>query len=141
MNLIILGKGNIKEDIRYNTAVTKVWTVGTSEYPDADLYFEFHDIPVNHPQGKVITQVPEMLSQSDLPLNNSICIMLAMAVCFGEFDTIRIAGCPMNTKEEYIEQRTALAYMVGYYRGKGYKIIWDDLPENTHYGLRGGQAL
>ena len=141
MNLIILGKGHIKEDIEYVPASTKVWTVGTSKYPDADLYFEFHDIPVNHPAEKTITHVPEMLSQSDLPLNNSICIMLAMAVGCGEFDTIRIVGCPMNTREEYIEQRTALAYMVGYYKGKGHKIIWDDLPENTHYGLRGGQAL
>ena len=51
MNLIILGKGRIKEDIKYDSAVTQVWTVGTSDYPDADLYFEFHDIPVNHPVG------------------------------------------------------------------------------------------
>lgn len=131
MKLVILGKGNYKFIPDPNT---KVWTVGTSNYEHADKYFEFHGISVPH--DNVVRTVPEKLRKSKLPLNCSICIMLAIACEYETFDEIIIKGCPMLERAEYIEQRPSLAYLVGYYQGKGINVIWEDLPKNKHYGVK-----
>lgn len=132
MKLVILGKAiddyEKKED-------EEVWTVGTHTYKNANKYFEFHGLKVNH--KNVTTEVPEYLKNAkELPLNNSICIMLAIACKEYNFEEIRIIGSPMLTKMEYIEQRPALAFLVGLYNGLGKNVIWEDLPKNNNYGVK-----
>ena len=131
MKLVILGKAVNDYDKKENE---EVWTVGTHIYDKADKYFEFHHLPINH-DGEKITEVPDFLRNHCLPLNNSICIMLALACEKYNFEEITIIGSPMNTKKEYIDQRSALAYVAGYYTGKGKKVNWIDLPKNNNYGI------
>lgn len=132
MKLVILGKARsffkAAED-------EEVWTVGTHKYANADKYFEFHGLAIKH-KGEVVKDFPKGLEELGLPLNNSICIMLAHACEHYDFEEIRIIGSPMLAKEEYISQRAALAYIVGYYTGKGKKVIWEDLPKDNKYGRK-----
>ena len=135
--LVLLGKGENEytiEDIK--NAKCEIWTVGTYPKLGADKYFEWHGIEDTLDQRKnIITEYPDYLrtKYAFLPLNNSIANMLCIAYEMG-YTHIEILGCQMNTREEYIKQRPALALVIGYFMGKGLEINWIGSPENTHYG-------
>ena len=70
-----------------------------------------------------------------LPLNNSVCVMLAEAYFEGYTD-IEILGSPMIARDEYLRQRAALAMCIGYIRGmtqENVYIKWPDEPEKVDY--------
>lgn len=128
--LVIAGKGHYDYTVRQlHNMGYEVWTVGTSGAKDCDRYYEFHNLPSQEP---CFRDIPEEVKHMELPLNNSICIMLAIAKV-EQYDEVLILGCEMRAKEEYIEQKPALAYIVGLFSGQGMKINWSDLPKNINY--------
>lgn len=133
--LVILGKA--VDEIEVESDVD-IWTLGTHDFAKADKYFEFHGKRTDHDEKKVIRNVPQsVIDNSNLygiPLNNSITIMALWAWILG-YRNISIVGCPMIATEEYLEQKPALAFAVGFLKGKGVNITWDGLPENTMYGV------
>lgn len=136
--LVILGKGENEYSIKdIHSKGCEVWTVGTYAEDGADRYYEWHGEEVTktiNPNRELITEYPtELLKKYDfLPVNNSIAIMLLIAFESG-YKHIEILGCQMNTKEEYIKQRPALAIIVGWLMGQGLEINWIGSPENNHY--------
>ena len=117
----------------------EVWTVGTAKIGGADRYYEFHGLEY---RGRAmwtrISGKAQFLSTL-LPLNNSVCAMLAEAWAENYTD-ITLAGCPMSTQQEYIEQKPAVGMMIGFLRGIGYAqphkgmvIRWLEEPERKDY--------
>ena len=51
-----------------------------------------------------------------------------------DVEEVLITGCPQDSQEEYIKERPALAMIVGYLKGLGKKIIWENSPKNLNYG-------
>jgi len=145
--LIILGKAPVPGkqclDAKVDFPDCEVWTVGTHKIKNADRYYEFHGLEVAG--RKMVRDVSWWTKQKaeELPLNNSICVMLMEAYYEGYKD-ITILGSPMIARDEYIRQRAALALCIGYLRGWGYgeeyyedyeplKIKWPDEPEKINY--------
>lgn len=145
--LIILGKAPVvgKQclDAKVDFPDCEVWTVGTHRIKNADRYYEFHGLEVTG--RKMVRDVSWWTKQkaSELPLNNSVCVMLMEAYYEGYKD-ITILGSPMTARDEYIEQRAALAMCIGYLRGwtegenyyedlEPVKITWPDEPEKINY--------
>ncbi len=46
-----------------------------------------------------------------------------------DVEEVLVTGCPQDSQEEYIKERPALAMVVGYLKGLGKKIIWENSPE------------
>ena len=130
--LIISGKANrdkTAEEIRKPGC--DLWLVGVDEREGADLYFELHGIRVKH--ENTVYELPAEVYNQGLPINNSISAMLVYAWLQGYTD-ITIAGAPMVANDEYVYQRPALAFIVGYLAGLGLKLAWDGMVENECYG-------
>lgn len=116
-----------------------VWTVGTAEIDDADRYFEFHGLEYrNREMTRTLSKDVSHFAMF-LPLNNSVCAMLVQAYLEGYKD-ITIAGCPMKTCAEYIEQARAVAMCVGFFNGMTYanplkkiKVTWLEGPKKENY--------
>jgi len=137
--LIILGKAPVQGkagiDAKVDYPDCDVWTVGTHKIANADRYYEFHgiNVPGREMVRNVSTQT-ELMAEL-IPLNNSVCIMLAEAYFEGYTD-IEILGSPMTARDEYLKQRTALAMCIGYIRGltqENVHIEWPDEPEYVNY--------
>lgn len=141
MKIAILGKGKLKHPLEwYKENSFILWTVGTADYPDCDRYFELHGIQTKHKCDKIEPFVYELARKYRIPVNNSISAMIVNALAIDmvmvgdELENLIIDGCPMNAKAEYEQQKPALALVVGFMRGKGYRITWTDEPENIEYG-------
>lgn len=131
-DLIIIGKAPINKDIsELKKQNNELWLCGTDERKGGDLYFELHNIIVDH--SNVIYSLPEEVYTMGLPVNNTISAMLIYAYIKG-YKNIKIIGAPMVANDEYIAQRPALAYIIGFFNGKGLNIEWEHLPKNTNYG-------
>lgn len=131
--LIICGKANMEKpaaDIR--TKNSELWMLGTDPREGADKYFELHGIKVNH--ENTVYELPDSVYECGLPINNSISALLVHAWQSGYKD-IALVGAPMNAKDEYINERPALAFVVGYIAGQGIKLSWDGMVENNNYGF------
>ena len=132
--LVICGRGNDEKTINEIRELDAVlWLLGTDKRQGADKYFELHDIPCSHPDA--VRELPEEVYTQGVPINNSICALLIYAWQTGYTDII-VKGCPMISKPEYLEQRPALAYVVGFLNGKGIKVKWTDEPQNINYGRK-----
>ena len=141
--LVILGKAPVKGKKGFNARDDwpgcEVWTVGTAEISGADRYFEFHGIEYrNRRMVRTLSKDVERFSLF-LPLNNSVCAMLVQAYLEG-FKDITIAGCPMRTKDEYIDQARAVAMCVGFFNGMTFaspvmkiKVKWLEGPAKMSY--------
>lgn len=130
--LLILGKAPIKYKIReLKTSENEIWMLGTDPREGGDVYFELHGIKTNHPN--TVYELPEVVYKQGLPINNSISALLIHAYLLGYKD-INILGCPMDSRAEYITQKPALAYVVGYLNGKELNINWSHCPSNINYG-------
>ncbi len=130
--LMISGKANrdkTLEEIRESDR--DLWCVGVDEREGADLYFELHGIKVKH--ENTVYELPSEVYNQGLPINNSISAMLVYAWLQGYTD-ISIVGAPMVANDEYVHQRPALAFIVGYLAGLGLKLAWDGMVENEYYG-------
>lgn len=145
--LIILGKAPVKGkagiDAKIDYPDCEVWTVGTHKIKNADRYYEFHGL--NVPGREMVRDVSWWTKQKadELPMNNSICVML-MEAYYEDYKDVTILGSPMIARDEYIKQRAALAMCVGYLRGltegenyyedlEPMKITWPDEPEKVNY--------
>ena len=136
--LIILGTAPVKGkqciDAKVDFPDCEVWTVGTHKIKNADRYYEFHGLEVAG--REMVRDVSWWTKQkaSELPLNNSVCVMLMEAYYEGYKD-ITILGSPMIARDEYIKQRAALAMCIGYIRGLPYMyhVEWPDEPEKINY--------
>ena len=42
----------------------------------------------------------------------------------------------MNATHEYVEQRPALAYVIGYLNASGMSIQWEGVPHTLNYGKK-----
>lgn len=111
----------------------ELWYLGTETRDGGDKYFELHDIPCRH-QG-AIRELPDEVYTQGMPVNNSISALAVYAWLTG-YTEIKIKGCAMVAKNEYLEQRPAVAYVVGFLNGKGIKCEWTDGPENINYGRK-----
>lgn len=132
--LIICGCGNDElptDQVREEGY--ELWLLGVDRRDRADRYFELHGLPGRHPEAT--RELPDEVYEQGLPINNSICALLVYAWLEGYTD-IKIKGSPMICKSEYIEQRPALAYVVGFLNGYGIKVDWIDGPENINYGRK-----
>ena len=132
--LYIVGKAN-RPQTREEFAEpdSEVWMLGTDEREGADKYFELHGIKVEH--ENTVYELPEEVYNQGLPINNSISALLVLAVLSG-FKDIAIVGAPMNARDEYIQERPALAFLVGYFAAKGIRLSWDGMVENLNYGKK-----
>ena len=99
----------------------------------ADKYFELHGIKVKH--ENTVYELPDEVYGQGLPINNSVSALLVHAVLLGYTD-IALVGCPMNARDEYIQERPALAFVVGYMAAKGIRLSWDGMVENLDYGKK-----
>ncbi len=119
------------ENIREKNS--EVWMCGTDTREGADWYFELHGLKVKH--ENVLYELPESVYRTQLPINNTICAMLVCAWIKG-FTEVSVVGAPMNAKHEYIEQRAALAYVIGYLNASGMEISWEGVSETLNYGKK-----
>lgn len=103
----------------------EVWALGTGNYEKADRYYEFHGLPCKEPTFRMNNIPIDALHREGLPLMNSICIMLAEAIYSGWFYEIKLVGCPLRDKTEYIAQKPAVAFLVGLAKGKGIRVSWE----------------
>ena len=132
--LIICGKANIELSVdEFKEKNSELWMLGTDPREGADKYFELHGIKVNH--ENTVYELPDEVYQMGLPVNNSISALLILAFISG-YKEISLVGCPMNSVKEYIEERPALAFLVGYFAGLGMKLEWDGMPEDKSYGYK-----
>jgi hypothetical protein len=130
--LIICGKGN--DHIPLNEIAgpgDETWLHGTDTRDGADWYFELHGIDTG--RENTIYEMPETIYKAGLPINNTICAMLVCAWLSG-YQEIRLCGAPLEATDEYQDQKPAVAFIVGFLKGKGIKITWDEGPENNNYG-------
>lgn len=133
-NLIICGKANLEKSAdEIRTRNSELWMLGTDPRKGADKYFELHGIRVDH--ENTIYELPDSVYEQGLPVNNSISALLIYAFLSG-YKKISLVGCPMNSVQEYIEERPALAFVVGYFAGLGLRLEWDGMPENKSYGFK-----
>lgn len=137
--LILLGKapvpGKAGNDAKIDYPDCEVWTVGTHKIKNADRYYEFHGLSVSGREMVRDVQSEVKVAADLIPLNNSICVMLAEAYFEGYTD-IEILGSPMIARDEYLRQRAALAMCIGYFRGLSQEnviIKWPDEPEKVDY--------
>ena len=130
--LIICGKANMEKSVaEIREKKCELWMLGTDPREGADRYFELHGINVTHPNTTY--ELPDEVYETGLPVNNSISAVLIYAWLSG-YKEVSIVGAPMNSKLEYIEERPALAYVVGALAASGMKLEWDGMPENHNYG-------
>ena len=132
--LIICGKANMEKTVaEIRTKNCELWMLGTDPRKGADKYFELHGIKVEH--ENTIYELPDSVYEMGLPINNSISALLVYAWISG-YKEVSIVGAPMDSKDEYIHERPALAFVVGYIAAQGMKLEWDGMVENSNYGLR-----
>lgn len=111
----------------------ELWYLGTEQRDGGDKYYELHDIPCRH-EG-AIRELPEEVYKQGLPVNNSISALMIYAWLEG-YTEIKVKGCAMVAKVEYLEQRPAVAYVAGFLNGKGIHVEWTDGPKNINYGRK-----
>lgn len=132
--LIICGKANMEKDVSdIRTKNSELWMLGTDPRIGADRYFELHGLPVEH--ENVTYELPDKVYELGLPVSNSICALALFAFISGYKD-ISIVGAPMDSKTEYIKERSSLALVVGFLTGSGLKVNWDGMPDLAFYGKR-----
>ncbi|MCR4627388.1 MAG: hypothetical protein K5640_07035 [Treponema sp.] len=132
--LIICGKANIELAVdEFKEKNSELWMLGTDPRNGADKYFELHGIKVNH--ENTVYELPDEVYEQGLPINNSISALLIHGWLQG-YKTIEIIGAPMNARDEYINERPSLAFVVGYIAAQGVKLSWDGMVENTDYGRK-----
>ena len=130
--LIICGKANMEKSVaEIKEKNSELWMCGTDKREGADRYFELHGIKVKH--ENVTTELPAKVYELGLPVNNTICALLVFAYLSG-YTKVTVLGAPMNATHEYIEQRPALAYVVGYLNASRMKIEWEGIPQTINYG-------
>jgi hypothetical protein len=137
--LIICGKGN--DHIPLNEIAeedAEIWLHGTDTRDGADWYFELHGIDTG--RENIIYEIPETVYRAGLPINNTICAMLVCAWLSG-YQEIRLCGAPLEAKSEYQEEKPAVAFIVGFLKGKGIKITWDEGPQDKGYGRKHDTSL
>lgn len=133
--LIISGKADSWrsiEELKKKNA--EIWMCGTDQREGGDLHFELHGIEIKNHKN-VIYELPEEVYTFGLPINNTISALCVYAWLLG-YKWISIVGAPMNSSNEYLEQRPALAYVIGWLSAKGVKINWSALPRSTDYGKK-----
>ena len=133
--LVICGKANMEKTVaEIRVKNCELWMLGTDPREGADRYFELHGIKVEH--ENTTYELPESVYEEGLPINNSISALLIYAWQLG-YREVSIVGAPMNARDEYINERPSLAFVVGYIAAQGLKLEWDGMVENSNYGLRG----
>ena len=137
--LIICGKGNDHiplDEIAEEGA--EIWLHGTDTRDGADLYFELHGIETG--RENTVYEIPETVYRTGLPINNTICAMLVCAWLSG-YQEIRLCGAPLEATEEYQDQKPAVAFIVGFLKGKGIKITCDEGQQDKGYGRKHDTSL
>lgn len=132
--VIICGRSNRTvptEEVREDGY--ELWYLGTETRDGGDKYYELHDIPCRH-EG-AIRKLPDEVYRQGLPINNSVTALMVYAWLEGYTDII-VKGNAMVAQVEYLEQRPAVAYVVGYLNGKGIHVTWTDGPKNINYGRK-----
>lgn len=132
--VIICGRSNRAvptEEVREDGY--ELWYLGTETRDGGDKYYELHDIPCRH-EG-AIRKLPDEVYRQGLPINNSVTALMVYAWLEGYTDII-VKGNAMVAKVEYLEQRPAVAYVVGWLNGKGIHVEWTDGPKNINYGRK-----
>lgn len=132
--LIICGKANMEKSVaELKEKNSELWMCGTDSREGADRYFELHGISTNH--QNVTRELQKEVYELGLPVNNTICALLVYAFISG-YKNVSVIGAPMNANHEYIEQRPALAYVVGYLNASGMNIEWEGVPHTVNYGRK-----
>jgi hypothetical protein len=132
--VVISGRSNDEipaEEIREEG--WELWLLGTDPRDGADRYYELHEIPCKH-EG-AIRELPDEVYQMGLPINNSISALMVHAWQTG-YTHIKVKGCAMIARSEYLQQRPAVAYVEGWIKSKGIDIEWTDGPVNIDYGRK-----
>lgn len=112
----------------------ELWMLGTDPRQGADKYWELHDLSTRH-DDVAIRALPDEVYQQGLPINNSVAALMVYAWLEG-YTEIKVKGCAMTAKTEYIQQRPAVAHVAGFLNGKGIKCEWLDGPKNEDYGRK-----
>ena len=130
MTLAIVGKSRIvaKSELDFYDSI---WTVGTANI-EADRYLCLHGEQSIHPDRDITWKnVQEIVTAyPTYPIVNSICVLLAFVAyntqVMGVFlDRIDILASPLIAKKEMLEERSAVAFWVGYLRGKRITVNWE----------------
>ena len=130
--LIIMGLAGDPSPADYPDC--EVWTVGRNHHNGASKYFELHGLDFyGHKMERPSKSVYDFAHTFNLPINNTICYMLVLAHILGYTD-IKIVGSPLIAKNEYIKERPAVAYLIGYMSAFGAHIEWLGGIDNIDYG-------
>ncbi len=145
----IVGRGTGYDKVK--TAAGDVWCV-SSAFPlikkicHVDLIFQLHKpntweewlpdetdrVMVAFPSLYHQYPVDQMLTKYGPVFGSSISWMIALAIK-EKYDTINLFGLDMATKQEYIDQRDTLFYMIGRAEASGINVV---IPEESRIFFR-----
>lgn len=117
--------GNAREITQEELEGHEIWALRTGVIWGADRYWDFHGMEFPEPTYRFKDIPIDRLHSIGLPLSNSICILVAYAVYTRDYDEIIIKGSPLRATE-YKNRRTDLAFIVGWARGKGVRVHWEE---------------
>jgi len=110
--LIIGGAGEI---VSLDGQTEEIWSLNACPVPFSDRVYEFHESKRKSPDLYFWRNIPkDKILSLNLPLGNSICIMLCNAIVECRFDSIQVLASPLIVGPEYTRERPALACCVWY---------------------------
>lgn len=99
--------------------------MGKSPIVGADRYYELHGLPSREPRYDYAKIPVHELRALRLPMINSVCVMLAHAIYEQRHESIRVLASPLLGNAERVEQRPAVAYLLGFADALGIRVYWE----------------
>ena len=109
----------------------EVWSVGRTSLLCADRYYELHGLACREPRYDYRRIPVSQIRQLGLPMVNSVCVMLAHAIVENRHTHIHLVATPLRAGGERVDQRPAVAFLVGYAKAQGFQVFWEDGPDFT----------
>lgn len=141
MKLVIVGKSRVPKK-KELSGYKEVWTVGTSKVVSkAHKVFELHGLNTEEVDWIRYEHIVDLYKKYDgFPLTNSICVMIAYALAYTDYEHIHLMACPMLFSAEREEERPAVAFWIGYAKVFGVNITWEGgIDMNKKYGYKGDE--
>lgn len=115
----------------------EVWSVGRTSLLGADRYYELHGLACREPRYDYRRIPVSQIRLLGLPMINSVCVMLAHAIVENRHTQIELLATPLRAGGERVDQRPAVAFLVGYARARGFRVVWEDGPDLTSIYMEG----
>lgn len=148
--LAIVGSGSTRNQAPYQDQSYEIWGTGTTathrdverltciiELHDKEVYQNYQNAFIDfngpiytktfdtHLKNCLLFPMIEVLKEYPAPYDCTISYMIALAMLQG-FDLIELYGVHLNASDEYMKQKTSVAFMVGFARGQGVEVVIAD---------------